>query len=118
MLAWVYGALVDNFPPINAILQEMVEGTAIERASAQYPAGRQHTLLASNLAAVEVLPQFRYTADCEILPKDQTDPLGLLLVDNELALPHVVAERDRATHPHASASRGRKLVADALAGQL
>ena len=46
------------------------------------------------------------------------DGLGLLLIDDELPVPHVVAERRQTTHPHALLLRRGDLVADALAGHL
>ena len=41
-------ALVYGLAPIDAVLQEMVEGTAAERAAALRPAGDQNALLASH----------------------------------------------------------------------
>ena len=46
---------------------------------------------------------------------NQANVVGLLSIDDELVVLDVVTERDGAAHPHALASRGRELVADALA---
>src|SRR5258708_5257694 len=96
----------------------MVEGTTTEGAAAKYPAEGQQALLAPNATPVEIRPQLRNAAEGEVLPEDQADAVGLLVIDHELAILDVVTERDGAAHPHALAARGRKLVADALAREL
>ena len=50
--------------------------------------------------------------------EDRADPLGVGFVDDELAVPDLVAERGPAAHPHALLAGGRDLVADALADDL
>ena len=47
-----------------------------------------------------------------------TDCGSFWLVDDELAVNHVVTHRHEPTHPHAFGAAGSKLVADALAGDL
>src|ERR1700736_1488473 len=96
----------------------MVEGTAAERAPAEHPAGGQYSLLAPDATLVKICPQFRGTADGEVLSEDQADAVGFLLVDDKLSILDVIAERYGTAHPHALASRGRELVADALARHL
>ncbi len=50
--------------------------------------------------------------------KDRSNDLRLLVCDDQLAVRQPIANRHRATHPHALAFRGRHLVEDALAGHL
>ena len=50
--------------------------------------------------------------------EDEPDEVRLRLVDHQLAVDDVVAERRHAAHPHALAPRGGELVADALADHL
>jgi hypothetical protein len=74
--------------------KKMIEGAMAERAAAQHPARGQYTLLVANAPPIEICPQFRNTAEGKILPEDQADAFGLLLVDDQLAVLDVVAERD------------------------
>jgi hypothetical protein len=46
------------------------------------------------------------------------DEYGLALVDEELPLLHVLAERRVATHAHAALAQGSEAIADALADHL
>ena len=50
--------------------------------------------------------------------EDHADGGGFGLVDDELAVLDVVAERHEAAHPHALLAGGGELVADALADDL
>ena len=80
--------------PIDAVLQEMVEGTTAERAAALRPAGDQNALLASHPALFKVGPQFREAANRKVLAENQANAVGLLFIDDELAVLDVVTERD------------------------
>src|SRR6202521_3881861 len=115
VLARIRGALMNDLAPIDAVLEEMVERPAAERAPAEFSAGGQYALLVPNPTLVEVCPQFRDAAQGKVLLEDQADAVRLLLVDHELAVLDLVTERNGAAHPHALAPRGRELVADALA---
>src|SRR5262249_20716738 len=117
VLARISNALVHDLAPIDAVAQQMIERTPPERA-AEYAAGGQDPLLAAASFSIKVCPQPRNAAKGEIALEDQPHRLGLGLVHNELSIPHVIAERNGATHPHALAAGGGKLVADALARDL
>ena len=56
--------------------------------------------------------------ELEIAPEDVDDGPSLVLVDDELAVFDVVAERRHAAHPHALLLGGGDLVADPLADHL
>ena len=62
--------------PIDAVLQEMVEGTAAERAAALRPAGDQNALLASHPALFKVGPQFREAANREVFAENQANAVA------------------------------------------
>src|SRR5262249_6555223 len=68
--------------------------------------------------SIKVCPQPRNAAKGEIALEDQPHRLGLGLVHNELSIPHVIAERNGATHPHALAAGGGQLVPGAPAPHL
>src|ERR1700675_3510189 len=58
VLAWVTLALVDDFTPINPVLQHQVERTTGERLAAILATVGGRSDLADNTGAIEVLLQF------------------------------------------------------------
>src|SRR5262245_12536623 len=58
MLAWIALALVDDFTPINPVLQHQVERTAGDRLAAVLAAVGRRPDLADNAEGIEVLLQF------------------------------------------------------------
>src|SRR6266481_4042329 len=58
MLAWIALALVDDFTPINPVLQHQVERTAGERLAAIPAAIGGRSDLTDNAGGIEVLLQF------------------------------------------------------------
>ena len=68
--------------------------------------------------ATSSLRQCRRRAELNEPLEDHPDDRGLGLVNDQLAVLDVVAERRAAAHPHALASGGGELVADALADHL
>src|SRR5215218_1904116 len=57
-------------------------------------------------------------AERKVALEDEPDGLRFVLSDHELALAHLVTERNDAADPNSPALRGRELVADALARNL
>src|SRR3546814_14019770 len=55
-------------------------------------------------------------AELEIALEDRADSLGFGFIDDELSVADVIAERHRATHPHALLLGRSDLVANARAG--
>src|SRR5712691_11153732 len=93
----------------------MVERTPAERSAAEHPTGFEGAGLAPDALPIKVGPQLRNTAEREITPEHEPDGIRLGRVHDQLAVLHLIAERDGPAHPHALASRGRELVPDALA---
>src|SRR6266567_9452996 len=96
----------------------MIECTPVETTAAEHPAGCQDALLAADSLLIKIDSEFGNTAECQVAFKDQPHRLSLGGVDDEFAVLNVIAERDGASHPHALAAGGGKLIADALAGDL
>ena len=118
MLAGIDVALVLDLAAIEVVLQDQIQDAARERPAAGETATGALALLAADASPVEFLLEERDGAELGIAPEDHAHRLGLGLVDDQLAVPDVVAERDVAAHPHALGLRRRDLVADALAGDL
>src|SRR6516165_8460778 len=118
MLAWIALALVDDFTPINPVLEHQVERTAGDRPAAIQAAIGGGADLADNAGAIEVLRQFPDRLEFDVTSEDVSDRLGLRGVDDELAVFDVVAERGLTAHPHALLLGGGDFVTDALAGNL
>ena len=111
-------AVVNDLADVATVVQEIGEGTSGERDAAKgAPIGaRAH--LADDSPVAEIGQQRPDAAELEIAPEDRSDPLGVLLMDDELLVPAIIAERDIAADPDTLALGGRDLVADALAGDL
>src|SRR5262245_17648818 len=118
MLAWIALALVDDFTPINSVLQHQVERTAGDWLAAMPAAIRGRSDLADNASGIEILLQFPNRLEFGVTPKDVSNRLGLYLIHDELPLFDVVAERERAAHPQALLLGRRDLVTDALTRDL
>ena len=86
--------------------------------AAGQPSAGSFTALAHEIQPVEFGPEQRDRAQFRIAPEDQPDGRRLRLIDDQLAVLDVIAERHVAAHPHALLLRRRDLVADALAGDL
>jgi hypothetical protein len=86
--------------------------------TAGQPSPSSFTALAHNPQPVEFGLEQRDRAHFRIAPEDQPDGRRLRLIDDQLAVLDVVAERHVAAHPHALLLRRGDLVADALAGDL
>ena len=73
--------------------------------------------LGDDAPAIEVRDQFAEGLQFEVAAEDGADGLGLSLVDDELLVPGVIAERDRPAGPFALAPASRDLVPYPLGGQ-
>ena len=107
VLAGVGRALVHGFADVDPVVQDPVEDALVE----------QLAVLGGSRA--DQLPceqggRFSWTNRSKIDP----DPFGLFLVDDQLSVLDLVAERRPAAHPHALLAGGRDFVADALADHL
>jgi hypothetical protein len=109
---------VNDLAAVNSVPQEVIERAPVERAAPEHPTGSQNTLFAPNSLLIEVGAQFRNAPEHQISGEDESDRLGLSLIYDQLSVMHVIAERNGAAYPQAFASRGRKLVPDALARDL
>ena len=78
----------------------------------------RHASLAHEAAGRQVVSQGAHRPEFEIAPKDRPHGRRFRLVDDELALLHVISERRLSAHPHALLLRGGDLVADSLPGDL
>ncbi len=118
MLAGIAVFLVDDLAPIDAVPKHFIKGPAGEWLAAGGPAKSIHADFADDATLVEVVLEVRDRAEFAVAPEDVSDGPGLGVIDHQLSVLHVVAERRHAAHPHALLLRGRDLVADALAGDL
>jgi hypothetical protein len=101
-------APLDGLAEIDPVADQLVEEALVDRLAAlvQHAFGRER------------LGQRRGGADGDEPLEDHPDRRGLSLVNHQLAVAHVVAQRDMAAHPHAALAGCRDLVADALADNL
>src|SRR5579875_464698 len=118
MLTGMAHPLVADLAGIDRVGEEGIEGTPGEGLAARSGAVRGHSDSGAEAARVEVLLEPAHAAEGEIGGVDVSDCRGLGLVDDELAILDVVAQRNDAPHPQPFPLRCRDLVADALARDL
>src|SRR5215204_2135559 len=115
MLAGIARALVVELAKVDPVAQDMGERPIGQRHAADRAAGAEAAAPCHHAALPQLALQGGQRTERKIALEDQPDGLRLVLPDHELALPHLVAERDDAADPNAPALRGGKLVAYALA---
>jgi hypothetical protein len=111
-------AAVNDLANVAPVVQEIGEGASGERDAANGAPIGACAHLGNDAAVAQIGQQRPDAADLEIAPEDGSDPLGRVLVDDELLVPALIAERDIAADPDTLALGGRDLVANALAGDL
>src|SRR5881394_209112 len=96
----------------------MGEGTTGEGNAADSLAGLQGPHLGDDAALAKVCHQEMEAAELKVASEDDSNAFGLSVIDRDLAVLGVVAERGHAADPEPLALGGRDLVADALGGNL
>src|ERR1700730_6314766 len=105
VLTGIGGPLVHGVANVNPVIQEPIEHTLIEQVSvAVGSAGRD-----------QLLGQQRRRLQLHEPPKYRPDPLSVSVMNDELAIPDLIAEGSPAAHPHALLAGCSDLVADTLA---
>src|SRR3546814_858488 len=118
MLAGKMFALVDDVANIDAVREQVIKRAAAEAAAAAMrPAGPALELGAITLG-IELVGKRIDRGQLQIALHDVTDETGFAVVDHQLAVLDIIAERDRTAHPDALLLGSSDLVADALAGNL
>src|SRR5215207_5148062 len=118
MLSWMAGALMVQLADIDAVAQQIGEGAIGQRHAADGSARAERPQSRHDATLPQLALQDGEGSQREIAPEDQPDGFGLVLPDDELAVAHLISERDDAADPDAPALRGGNLVADALARDL
>ena len=110
--------LVDGLSAIERILQHQIQRPARKPLAAIGTAVGRHASLAHEAAGRQIVSQGTHRPEFEIAPKDRPHGRRFRLVDDELALLHVVTEPALSAHPNAFFLRSGDLVADSLPGDL
>lgn len=118
VLAGIDLALVSNFAPVDRVLQQGIESAAREPVSTRQDATGTLAPLADNADPVEFVAEQPDRSEFRIAPEDHAHRLGFGVIDDQLAVLNVIAERDIATHPHALSLGGGNFVTDTLTGDL
>jgi hypothetical protein len=104
-------ALVSDLADIEPVAQEIEQASPLERDAT---AGAAQPCLGADVTLLEISNQGIDAAKFEIAPKDQSDLFGLTLDNGDLALLHVVAEREGTADPESLALGRCDLVPDPL----
>src|SRR5215204_3199727 len=118
VLAGIARTLVIQLAKVDPVPEDVGQRSIGQGHASDGPARAERPLPRHDPALPQLALQGRQRAEGEIALEDQPDSLGLVLSDQELALTHLIAERDDAADPDAPALGCGKLVADALACDL
>src|SRR5712675_1833370 len=110
--------LVNDFTPIDAVLQHQIERAAREWLAAPQATRGARPQLALDAAGFQLVLQQPDRAEFGIAAKDEAHDFRLAVDDDELAVLRLITERRHPAHPHPLLFRGGDLVADALADDL
>ena len=106
--------LVSDLADIEPVAQEIEQRSPLEWDAAAGAAGRKQPCLGADVTLLEISNQSIDPAKLEIAPKDQSDPFGLILHDDDLAVLHIVAEGEGTADPESLALGRCDLVPDPL----
>src|SRR5262245_19897940 len=102
-----------NSPNIDRVAEHVVEMPAAEgSAIAILPCPRSGS--ARPPAAIDLLLHLPHSSVLEVQPEQSPHGFRFLLLDPERPTVRLIAERDKASHPHALLLRRGDLVADTL----
>src|SRR6516165_8088470 len=105
-----------NLTAVNAVLQHLIERPTGEFLTAVFAAVGANAPLAPYPCACKLVLKYANRLEREI--EDIDNGAGLVVIDDQLAVFHVVPESRHATHPHALSLGGGDLVAHPLADDL
>ena len=108
MLARIGRALVHRLADVDPVVEQLVDVALVDGLA----------LLAANAFRPQCARQRGGGTDLHEALEDHSDGRGFGLVDDQLAVLDVIAERHEPAHPHALLARGGELVPDALADDL
>ena len=101
---------------VKPVLKNQIKRPTGELLAAIRGAAGPHSPLALDPGVGELVPQRVNRLEHEIAPIDIDDDAGLGVVDDELAVFHIITQWRHAAHPHALFLGGGDLVADPFAG--
>src|SRR5271157_1795205 len=107
MLARAHLPTVDHLANVEAVAQQISEGTTREGNAPDGPPVRKPPHLGHDPALAQLAQELIEAAEVAVALKDQPHPLGLLLDHDNLPVAALVAERDHAPNPEPLALRGR-----------
>ncbi len=96
----------------------MRKRAAPERYAALYRPIAHDPSLADDTVTLQLGDQRWYAVALQVAPHDLADHRGLLFNDHQLAIPDLVAQRHRSSHPHAAFLGGSNFVANAFCSDL
>src|SRR5262249_9495700 len=111
-------AAVMGFAKVDPVLEEIGEGAVGEGDAALVFRDLGVAPLGDNVPAVKLGDQFAERSQLEIQLEDGANSLGLGLVDDELLVRGVIAERNGTARPFPFLAGSRNLVPDPLGGKL
>src|ERR1700736_5980247 len=103
---------------VKPVLKDQIKRPTGELLTPIFGAVATHAALALDPGVSKLDSKRVNRLEREIAPVDLDNDAGLGVIDNELAVFHVITQWRHAAHPHALFLGGGNLVADAFAGDL
>jgi hypothetical protein len=101
MLAGVGLLTVNDFPDVDAIVEQTIEGSPRVHAAPGGVSGAAGADFAVNPMLLKIISEFLDTAQSHVLPKNLADGIRVGTIYDEATLNPVVTQGDDASHPHA-----------------
>ncbi len=83
---------MNGFPDVDAIVQEMIEGSPRESRPRRSVSDFAGPNLTADVLTLQVLLEFHYAAETQILPEDFPNRVRLLQIDNQLMIHAIVTK--------------------------
>lgn len=110
MLSRVDLVMVNGVTALDAALEEIVERPSAERLAPADVAIAHDLGLGHDAIGSEILKQGSHRAQLKVALENMPDGLRFCLIDDQLAVLRLIAERNAAAHLHALGLRGCNLV--------
>src|SRR4029434_2735080 len=107
-----------HFPNVEPVAEQVGQRTARERNAADCLAGLQDSYFGDDAPLTQVGHQRVEAAKLEVAAEDGPDPVSLDLINGDLAILRVIAERRHAADPETLAFGSGDLVPNAFRGHL
>src|SRR5262245_27258107 len=100
VLSGIGVALMRDLSAIDAVLQHEIKSAARELVTAPDSSVRKAAAFAADSRGIKLGFKGTHRPEFDVAPEDVEEGLSLLLIDDQLPIPDIIAERRQSSHPH------------------